>query len=74
MKRENNKKLEEAKKLYASANADQKYVLESLFPELAEPEDEKIRKDLIEWIDEFPDVIWRGHYKKDILVWLDKAR
>lgn len=63
-------KLEEAKKLYASANADQKYVLESLFPELAEPEDKKIRKDLIEWIDKFPDAIWRGHYKKDILAWL----
>lgn len=40
-------KLEEAKKLYESANADQKYVLESLFPELAGSEDEKIRKWLI---------------------------
>ena len=31
-------KLEEARKLYRTANADQRYVLESLFPELAESE------------------------------------
>ena len=37
-------KLQEAKRLYESANADQKYVLESLFPELAGSEDEQIRK------------------------------
>ena len=43
-----------------------------IFPELKESEDEKIRKDLIQWIDEFPDTIWRGHYKKDILSWLKK--
>ena len=43
-----------------------------IFPELKESEDEKIRKDLIQWIDEFPDTIWRGHYKKDILAWLKK--
>lgn len=42
-----------------------------IFPELKESEDEKIRKDLIQWIDEFPDTIWRGHYKKDILAWLE---
>ena len=40
-------KLEEAKRLYETANADQKYVLESLFPELAESKDERVRKDLI---------------------------
>ena len=40
-------KLEEAKRLYQTANADQRYVLESLFPELKESEDERIRKGLI---------------------------
>ena len=39
--------LEEAKRLYKTANADQRYVLEKLFPELREREDEKIRKELI---------------------------
>ena len=43
-----------------------------IFPELKESEDEKIRKDLIQWIDEFPDTIWRGHYKKDIIAWIQK--
>lgn len=43
-----------------------------IFPQLKESEDEKIRKDLIQWIDEFPDTIWRGHYKKDIFVWLKR--
>ena len=38
-------KLKEAKRLYESANADQRYVLESLFPELKESEEEKIRKE-----------------------------
>ena len=42
------KKLEEAKRLYQTANAGQRYVLESLFPELKESEDEKNIKDLID--------------------------
>jgi hypothetical protein len=43
-------KLEEAKRLYQTANADQKYVLESLFPELVESEDERIRRGVIEYL------------------------
>ena len=45
---------------------------EAVFPELKESEDENIRKDLIQWINEFPDTIWRSHYKRDILAWLEK--
>ena len=37
-----------------------------------ESEDERIKEDLIQWINEFPDTIWRGHYKKDIIAWLEK--
>ena len=43
-------KLAEAKRLYQTATPDQKYVLESLFPELCESEDEKIRRELIDYI------------------------
>ena len=43
------KKLEEAKCLYKDANADQRYVLERLFPELKECEDE--------WIEDY----WKHH-------------
>jgi len=38
------KKLERAKELYKTANEDQKYILESLFPELRESKEERIRK------------------------------
>lgn len=43
-------KIEEAKRLYETANADQKYVLESLFPELRESENERIKKSLISYL------------------------
>ena len=46
--------------------------LEYLFPELKKSEDEKIKEDLIEWISDFPDMIWSGHYKKDVIAWLEK--
>lgn len=58
--------IERAKKLYGNG------IAEEIFPELKEDDTERIRKDLIQWIDEFPDIIWRGHYKKDIIAWLEK--
>lgn len=44
------KKYEEAERLYRTANADQRYVLESLFPKLRESEDERTRKELLELV------------------------
>ena len=64
-------KLEEAKRLYETANADQKYVLESLFPELAESEDEKIRKEIIYHIQNCDDTIDEETGKR-MLDWLEK--
>lgn len=58
-------KFEEAKRLYETANADQRYVLESLFPELKESEDERIRKEIISAIKED----WPGH--TDWIAWLE---
>ena len=46
-------KIKEAKRLYETANADQKYVLESLFPELCETEDERLRKTTIAFLKDF---------------------
>ena len=43
---------EEAKRLYKTANADQRCVLEKLFPELKESEDEKVREELIKHLKE----------------------
>lgn len=43
-------KFKEAKRLYKTANAEQKYLLESLFPELFVSEDERIRSEIIRYI------------------------
>lgn len=64
-------KLEKAKELYTTANADQRYILESLFPELAESEDEKIRKELIAFIKKRDRSGCDYDYDKWI-VWLEK--
>ena len=68
-------KFEEAKRLYETANADQRYVLESLFPELKESEDEKIRKALIKFFtlsDDNADYQCCGVHYKDIVAWLER--
>jgi len=64
-------KLEEAKKLYETANADQKYVLESLFPELKESEGERIRKALIQIfnVENFENY---GIKNEEVIAWLEK--
>lgn len=58
--------IERAKKLYDNG------IAEEIFPELKEDDADRIKKDLIQWVNEFPDIIWRGHYKKDIIAWLEK--
>lgn len=71
-------KLEEAKKLYESANDDQKHVLESLFPELKESEDEQIRKVLVGWFKRYKEQdtcgseMFNGIPTDNILTWLEK--
>ena len=60
--------IERSKKIYGNS------IAEEIFPELKESEDDRIKKDLIQWIEEFPDIIWRGHYKKDVIAWLEKQR
>ena len=63
-------KLQEAKRLYKTANSNQRYVLESLFPELKESEDERIRKALIKFHKSTIDV--DGIKGEDIIAWLEK--
>ncbi len=66
------KALKKASAAYKDEDRYLKATLERIFPELKEDDDEKIKKDLIQWVDEFPDTIWRGHYKKDIIAWLEE--
>jgi len=51
---------------------DRQGILDDIFPDLKDSEGESIKADLIQWINEFPDTIWRGHYKKDVIAWLEK--
>ena len=74
---ETKEKFEEAKRLYETANADQRYVLESLFPELKGNEDERIRKALIKFFtlsDDNADYQCCGVHYKDIVAWLEKQK
>ena len=68
------KKLEQAHKLYYSENItkEQKYVLESLFPELKESE--RIRKALITFFQRFPyeNIDVAGTNVKEAIAWLEK--
>lgn len=65
-------KLEEAKRLYESANVDQKHVIETLFPELKENEDERIRNDIIKFL-ELPHLQFIGkRHQEEWIAWLEK--
>lgn len=70
-------KLKEARKLYETANKDQKYVLEKLFPQLQESEYEKIRKWIIDDIrfNMNNEPLNNSKYKKEAekaIAWLEK--
>ena len=71
------RKIEEAKRLYKTANSDQKYVLESLFPQLKETEDDRMRKNikvaLISMEDNLAD-FYSTHRtsQKELIAWLEK--
>lgn len=64
----NEEKLKDAKRLYQTATPDQRYVLESLFPELAESE--KIRKALIRFHKSTINI--DGVSGEKIVAWLEK--
>lgn len=60
------------KKIENSKNIEMVSFIEDAFSELKESKDEKIKKELIKWMNDFPDEIWRFIYKKDIIAWLEK--
>ena len=48
---------------------------ESIFPELKESEDERIRKELIQFIEDYPEMLPNGRYSRfDFFAWLQKQR
>ena len=66
----------EKAKAYHYHSPDAKEVLEIVFPEIAEGEDERIRKALVEYFDELERLdIWANYYHpKTILAWLEKQK
>ena len=60
------------KKIENSRNIEMVSFIEDAFSELKDSKDEKIRKELIKWMKDFPDEIWRFLYKKDVIAWLEK--
>ena len=69
-----NKAFERAKNIYgASECKDILCTLETIFPELKENEDEKIRKELISFFSELPDAgTFRGIPTSKVIAWLEK--
>lgn len=65
-----NKLLEKARKAYSKcATGAEKRRLESIFPELKESEDEKVRKDILRY---FKDLNEQGYETKRWIAWLEK--
>lgn len=72
-----NEALEKAKEVYNRKDATDggKLILESIFPELKESEDERIRKALLEMVhDTTGDELWVDYnvHKEEALAWLEK--
>lgn len=68
-----NEALEKARrKIENSRNIEMVSFIEDAFSELKESKDEKIRKELIKWMNDFPDMTWRCFNKEDIIAWLEK--
>lgn len=77
--KEYNEALKRAKRFYDSnTNEGYRQIFEEIFPELTENEDERIRKELIELVEEIRSTTYYGRccYKeipfKSILAWLEK--
>ena len=66
--------LERARKIHHETEFDyEKGMMEEIFPELKESEDERIRKALIEYFEEQCDMSdWNGVYGYQVLAWLEK--
>ena len=69
---------EAAKGLHDAGNALTKKQMEIVFPELAESEDERTRKRLIEYFEGFRmgnvEVRWEGLIVQEVLAWLEKQK
>jgi hypothetical protein len=66
--------LERAKKEYQEADGISREILERIFPELSESEDEKIRKAIVRTVESFGPKSANPKMFNDMLAWLEKQR
>ena len=65
--------LERAKKNWELSNCPSRAMLEEVFPELRESEDERIRKMLISVVKHHADALEKAH-EEEMLAWLEKRK
>jgi len=66
--------LERAKKEYQNADGISREILERIFPELSESEDEKIRKAIVRTVESFGPKSANPKMFNDMLAWLEKQK
>ncbi len=72
-----NEALERARNLYPGVHSHNKAMLEQIFPELAESEDERIRKWLVGYFSSIAETVWIHRNTvtiEEILAWLEKQK
>lgn len=69
-KQKYNEALDEAKAIHKIIKKDLKPIIEQIFPELKEPEEEKIRKELIQYLKDYPNLPNGQYSRDDFFTWL----
>ena len=66
--------LEKARKYMDAGSSDLTDVLPKIFPELAESEDERIRKELVQYLKDYPNIPTGQYSKSDFYAYLEKQK
>jgi len=69
-----NEALEDMRVIYPNLKGDAKLAVEHAFPELAESEDERIRKGIVETIKQCPDTFLNPKNRDEMLAYLEKQK
>ena len=64
--------LDEAKAIHKIIKKDLKPIIEQIFPELKESREEKIRKELIQYLKDYPNLPNGQYSRNDFFTWLEK--
>lgn len=67
-----NKTIESIKRIYEQADSFGKELMEKEFPELRESDDEMVRKELIQYLKDYPNLPNGNYCRDDFFAWLEK--